>query len=78
MMDVICAQCGELWEYYGIHHGDMEPEDIQPFLKGESCPCCWNHPERQTGEFTEQHFYSLMEATDDINELMDSLPLDLF
>jgi hypothetical protein len=45
-MDVICAQCGEPWEYYGIHHGDFEQEDIEPFLKGESCPCCASYPKK--------------------------------
>ena len=32
-MDVICAQCGEPWDYYGIEHGDFEEEgDIEPFF----------------------------------------------
>ena len=77
-MDVICAQCGEPWEYYGIHHGDMESEDVQPFLKGEGCPCCFTDPEKQNGAWIEEHFHSLSEATDDIGELMDSLPPDAF
>ena len=77
-MDVICAQCGEPWDYYGIHHGDIEPEEIKPFLKGECCPCCVNKPERRTGKYLEEHFYSLVEATDDTEELMDSLPDDSF
>ena len=51
---------------------------IEPFLKGESCPCCVNHPERRSGKFKEQHFLSLMKASDDIEEFMDSLPSDTF
>ena len=70
-MDVICAQCGEPWEYYGIEHGDFEAEDIEPFFKGENCPSCKNQPDRQKkdeeglGKFWEQHFDTLLEATDD-------------
>ena len=77
-MDVICAQCGEPWEYYGVNHGDFEQEDIEPFLRGECCPCCRNHPGRQTGQFFYDHFNSLIEASDDIEEFMDSLPSDTF
>ena len=77
-MDVICAQCGEPWEYYGIHHGDVEEHEIRPFLKGEGCPCCSNHPERQTGIHMEEHFSTLMEASDDMEEFMDSLPPEAF
>ena len=47
-MDVICAQCGEPWDYYGIEHGDFEEEeDIEPFFRGDFCPSCKNHPERR-------------------------------
>ena len=78
-MDVICAQCGEPWEYYGIHHGDFEQEDIEPFLKGENCPCCKIHPDKQqAGHYMEKHFHSLLDATDDIAEFIDSLPPDAF
>jgi hypothetical protein len=73
-MDVICAQCGEPFGYYGIDHGDFEPEDIEPFLKGEYCPCCKDHPERRTGQFLEGHFATLMEATDDPDRFMQYLP----
>ena len=81
-MDVTCAQCGEPWEYYGIDHGDFEPEDIEPFLKGECCPCCNTHPERRqsvdeagTGKFMEEHFATLLEATDDPDRILQYLPM---
>ena len=34
-MNVMCAQFNGPWEYYGIDHGDLEPEDLVPFLKDE-------------------------------------------
>ena len=73
-MDVVCAQCGEPWEYYGIFHGDFEEHDIEPFLAGECCPCCADSPERRTGKFMEQHFATLLEATDDPDAMMKYLP----
>lgn len=74
-MDVICAQCGEPYEYYGIRHGDFEEHEIEPFLKGEGCPCCSGHPERRTGKFEEQHWSTLLEATDDPDEILKFMPL---
>lgn len=74
-MDVICAQCGEPWEYYGIFHGDFEEEDIDPFLRGECCPCCITHPERRSGSYEEEHWRSFMEATDDDELFFRYLPL---
>ena len=75
MMDVICAQCGEPWEYFGICVGDFEDHEILPFVKGESCPCCANHPERRTGAYEEQHWASLLEATDDPDAIIRVMPL---
>ena len=43
-MDVICAQCGEPWEYYGIEHGDFEEEDSEPFSRGDNCPSSKGRP----------------------------------
>ena len=69
-MDVICAQCAEPWEYYGIEHGDFEEEDIEPFFWGDFCPSCRNHPKRRKkdakglGRFFEQHIATLLKATD--------------
>lgn len=40
MSDVTCAICEEPWEYYGVKHGDMEPEEADKFLKGQGCPYC--------------------------------------
>jgi hypothetical protein len=74
-MDVICAQCGEPFDYYGIYHGDFEKEDIEPFLRGEHCPCCKGYPERRTGEYWDEHFSSLLEATDDPDAVLDYFPL---
>lgn len=79
-MDVICAQCSEPWEYYGIEHGDFEEQDIEPFFKGESCPCCKDRPERRKkdeeglGQFWEQHFETLLEATDEPDRFIPYLP----
>ena len=72
-MDVICAQCGEPWEYYGIDHGDFEKEEIEPFLRGDYCPCCQSHPERRTGKFWDQHFETLLDATDDPDRILEYL-----
>ena len=73
-MDVICAQCGEPWDFYGVTH-DFEQEEIEPFLRGDHCPCCVEHHERRSGSFVEEHFSSLLEATDDPESFMKYLPL---
>lgn len=39
-MDVYCRVCGEPWDYYGVKHGDMTPEEAERFLRGEGCPSC--------------------------------------
>ncbi len=78
-MDVICAQCGEPWEYYGIEHGDFEEEDIEPFFRGDNCPSCRNHPERRQkdedgrGRFYNRHFSTLLSATDDPDRFLNYL-----
>ena len=74
-MDVICAQCGEPWGYYGIHHGDFEQEDIEPFLRGKNCPCCKDHPKHHSGRFEEQHWSTLLEASDEPDEILRIMPL---
>lgn len=40
MSDVICAVCGEPWDYYGLKHGDVTPIEGRRILAGEGCPCC--------------------------------------
>lgn len=40
MSDVICAVCGEPWDYYGLKHGDVTPSEGRRILAGEGCPCC--------------------------------------
>ena len=40
MADVRCSVCGEPWELYGVHNGDMEPWEAKKFLAGEGCPSC--------------------------------------
>ena len=72
-MDVICAQCGEPWDFYGIERGDFESEDIEPFFRGESCPVCRPYPDRRTGRFQEEHFETLLDATDDPDRFLPYL-----
>lgn len=40
MSDISCALCGEPWDAYGVHHGDMEPEEAARFLHAKGCPAC--------------------------------------
>lgn len=40
MSDVTCAICGEPWDYYGLKHGDLRPEEAERFLHGQGCPTC--------------------------------------
>ena len=39
-MDIHCAKCGEPWDSYGVHHGDLTPAESRRFLRGEGCPSC--------------------------------------
>jgi len=73
-MDVICAQCGEPWNYYGIFGGDFKLEEIEPFLKGDYCPYCQHEPDLRTGEFEEEHFISLLEVPDDVENFVKYFP----
>ena len=66
-MDVYCKKCGEPWDYYGVLHGDMTPEEARRFLRGEGCPCCdFGKKVKLKGkekEEAEERFYSsLLEA----------------
>lgn len=38
--DLICNICGEPWDFFGISHGDMTPEEARKFESGGGCPCC--------------------------------------
>jgi len=38
--DMVCNKCGELWDVYGIGHGDMTAKERDVFLAGDGCPCC--------------------------------------
>ena len=40
MADILCAQCGEPWDAYGVRQGDMEPDEAELFLAGKGCPAC--------------------------------------
>ena len=73
MGDVICAQCGEPWEYYGIYHGDMEKDEIKPFLEGKNCPCCADDPPKKKDRFLNEHFSSLMDSSDE--DIIEYLPI---
>ena len=44
MGDVICRVCGEPWDFYGIMHGDVTPEEAQDILNGRGCPSCKGKP----------------------------------
>jgi hypothetical protein len=39
-MDLYCQRCGEPWDFYGVYHGDLEPEEKDDFIKGRGCPAC--------------------------------------
>ena len=39
-MDLYCQRCGEPWDFHGVQHGDMTPEERDRFLRGEDCPAC--------------------------------------
>jgi hypothetical protein len=40
MSDILCSVCGEPWDAYGVHHGDMTTDEAERFLSGEGCPAC--------------------------------------
>lgn len=44
MSDIYCRKCGEPWDSYGITldigQGDMTPEEVKKFRRGEGCPSC--------------------------------------
>lgn len=40
MSDILCAVCGEPWDAYGVHHGDMMAWEARLFKRGLGCPSC--------------------------------------
>ena len=40
MGDLICNKCGESWDIWGAHHGDMTSEEEVIFRAGKGYPCC--------------------------------------
>jgi len=40
MGDIHCPKCGEPWDSYGVHNGDMTDGESRRFLAGEGCPSC--------------------------------------
>jgi hypothetical protein len=38
--DIICRVCGEPWDSYGVHHGDMTRWQAKLLLRGAGCACC--------------------------------------
>ena len=40
MSDILCAVCGEPWDAYGVHHGDMLAWEATLFKAGAGCPSC--------------------------------------
>ena len=62
MGDIICAKCGEPWDYYGLKHGDVEMHEVRPILNGEGCPCCdfGNDKDKCKNGFIIKHFASLL------------------
>lgn len=63
MGDIYCKKCGEPWDYYGILNGDMAPEEVKRFLRGEGCPACmWGKKARKRRRsFEDMFFESLLE-----------------
>jgi len=64
MGDVICARCGEPWEYYYVIHemGEFSRENL---LHGRWCPSCkGKHNNELNEEHEVEHLRSLMDSTD--------------
>lgn len=40
MSDIYCTVCGEPWDAYGVHHGDMLEWEARLFKAGAGCPSC--------------------------------------
>jgi len=76
MGDIRCRLCGEPWDSFGVHDGDMEPEEAERFLRGEGCPCCHfgQDKEKTAGDHEEDFLGDLTTETDeDPIELLDKV-----
>ena len=64
MGDVICARCGEPWEYYYVMH-EMGEFTKSQLLGGFRCPCCkGKHDSELPGKHSEEWMRSLADETD--------------
>lgn len=55
MSDILCRVCGEPWDAYGVHHGDMMAWEARLFKAGAGCPSCEGvPPEGETDEQREE------------------------
>jgi hypothetical protein len=43
-VDIKCVVCGELWDAWGVRHGDMLPWESKLFRQGAGCPSCEGVP----------------------------------
>lgn len=44
MGDLLCRVCGEPWDAYGLHHGDVMAWEARLFKAGAGCPSCEGIP----------------------------------
>ena len=63
-MDIICAQCGEPWESWGINNGEMSKNEAKFFLHGRGCPECGEDKPQSEGKFFMDYANSLMDGSD--------------
>ena len=59
--DIICAVCGEPWDYYELRH-EMCGDVMRMVMRGVGCPCCKGNERR----YIEEHGRSLENSDEDV------------
>ena len=68
-MEIICAQCGEIYEYEYLKK-NCRPDEFEGFVRGWHCGRCIYEPELRSGEFRNEHFRTLIQASNDPDILL--------